>query len=148
MKTYLRHKVLNVIDIKELIDLEFLDFEGKHRDYEESHEFWELCFVTEGEISAQIGKKRFVLAKNHLILISPTKRHVYYLAAGNQNRTLVVCFDSFLFLAIICLKQLLVTQKDPGYAHFVTKIVDMIRAKHDNAEEILQTVWLPIPQII
>ena len=95
MKTYLRHKIRNVIDIKELIALEFLDFEGKYRNYEENHDFWELCFVTEGEISAQIGEKIFPLAKNHLILISPMKKHTYFSAAGNKNKAFVVCFDSF-----------------------------------------------------
>ena len=42
MKTYLRHKICNVIDIKDLIALEYLDFEGKYRDYVEAHDFWEL----------------------------------------------------------------------------------------------------------
>ena len=50
MKTYLRHKICNVIDIKELIALEYLDFEGKYRDYAEAHDFWELCYVTNGSI--------------------------------------------------------------------------------------------------
>ena len=48
MKTYLRHRIRNVIDIKELIALEFLDFEGKYRNYEESHDFWECVYVKEG----------------------------------------------------------------------------------------------------
>lgn len=33
MKTYIRHKIYNAIDIKELIAVEPLDFEGKYRDY-------------------------------------------------------------------------------------------------------------------
>ena len=49
MKTYLRHKSMNVIDIKELAALEYLDFEGKYGNYEEKHTFWELCYVVKGE---------------------------------------------------------------------------------------------------
>ena len=94
MKTYLRHRIHNVIDIKELIALEFLDFEGKYRNYEESHDFWELCFVAEGEISVRIEDQDTPLAKNHLILISPNKKHAYHSEAGNQNKAFVVCFDS------------------------------------------------------
>jgi len=41
MKTYLRHKVLNVVDIKELTAIEYLDFEGKYKEYVEKHDFWE-----------------------------------------------------------------------------------------------------------
>lgn len=95
MKTYLRHKICNVIDVKELIALEFLDFEGKYRNYEEEHDFWELCFVSEGEISICIDGKKSLLAKNQLILISPSKKHSYHSERGNQNKAFVICFDSF-----------------------------------------------------
>lgn len=94
MKTYLRHRIRNVIDIKELIALEFLDFEGKYRDYEESHDFWELCFVSGGEIFVRIDGRDFPLAQQHLILISPNKKHAYHSPSGNQNKAFVVCFDS------------------------------------------------------
>ena len=49
MKTYLRHRISNVVDVKELIVFEYLDFEGKYKDYSESHDFWELCYVEKGE---------------------------------------------------------------------------------------------------
>ena len=94
MKRYLRHRIRNVIDIKELIALEFLDFEGKYSNYEESHDFWELCFVAEGKITVKIEDKQIALAKNHLILISPNKKHAYHSESGNQNKAFVVCFDS------------------------------------------------------
>ena len=95
MKTYLRHRIRNVIDIKELIALEFLNFEGKYRNYEEAHDFWELCFVTEGEISVRIEDKLSPLGKNELILISPNKKHAYHSEDGNRNKAFVICFDSF-----------------------------------------------------
>ena len=95
MKTYLRHRICNVIDIKELIALELLDFEGKYSDYEESHDFWELCFVTHGKIVVEIDKKDYTLFQNQLILISPNHRHAYHSDSGNANKAFVICFDSF-----------------------------------------------------
>ena len=95
MKSYLRHRICNVIDVKELIALEFLDFEGKYRNYEETHDFWELCYISDGEISVQIEDKNFLLTKNQFILISPNAKHAYHSANGNQNKVFVVCFDSF-----------------------------------------------------
>ena len=50
MKTYLRHSIENVIDIKELLALEYLDFNGKYKDYCEAHEFWEFCYVEENDL--------------------------------------------------------------------------------------------------
>ena len=41
MKTYLRHKISNVVDVKELIAFEYLDFEGKYKEYSESCKLFE-----------------------------------------------------------------------------------------------------------
>lgn len=95
MKTYLRHRICNVIDIKELIALEHLDFEGKYRDYVETHDFWELCYVFKGNITIQIENTSFALNEKQLILISPNKKHAYRSVEGNRNRVFVACFDSF-----------------------------------------------------
>lgn len=95
MKTYLRHRICNVIDIKELIASELLDFEGKYRNYEESHDFWELCFVPYGKITIKIENKLFSINENQLILISPNKKHSYVSEQGNENKAFVICFDSF-----------------------------------------------------
>jgi len=95
MKTYLRHRICNVIDIKELITSEFLDFEGKYRNYEEFHDFWELCFVFGGSITVRIDNQEHPISENQLILISPNKRHSYFSNHGNRSKAFVVCFDSF-----------------------------------------------------
>lgn len=95
MKTYLRHRICNVIDIKELIALEYLDFEGKYKDYVEAHDFWEICYVVSGETTLFLEDKKLKLFRNQLVLIGPNQKHSYFSEKGNQNRTFVVCFDSF-----------------------------------------------------
>lgn len=95
MKTYLRHRICNVIDIKELIALEILDFEGKYRDYVEAHDFWEICYVTNGEITMCLEEKRMTVSENQLVLVSPNKKHSYLSENGNKNQAFVICFDSF-----------------------------------------------------
>lgn len=95
MKTYLRHRICNVIDIKELIALEFLDFEGKYKNYVEAHDFWELCYVRTGEISLFLEEETRPLSEGQILLIPPNRRHSYYAKDGNKNRVFVICFDSF-----------------------------------------------------
>lgn len=95
MKTYLRHKILNVVDIKGLTALEYLDFEGKYRQYTESHDFWELCFVEEGEITLISKENQQRLIKNEIVLIPPNTTHSYISNNGNKNRAFVICFESF-----------------------------------------------------
>ena len=95
MKTYLRHKVLNVIDIKELTALEYLDFEGKYKEYSEKHDFWEICFVEKGEVTLSIEGERHSLSTDDVIVIPPDSTHTYFSAKGNENRAFVVCFECF-----------------------------------------------------
>lgn len=57
--------------------------------------------------------------------------------AGFLNQILVACD--------VCLKNLLVAHGGPGYGHFLLKIVDMIREKCANAEEIIQAVLVDNP---
>ena len=95
MKTYLRHRIRNVIDIKELIALEYLDFEGKYRDYVETHDFWELCYVTQGNIQVWLDNHSLALESRQLVLIPPNKQHSFFSENGNKSRAFVICFDSF-----------------------------------------------------
>lgn len=93
MKTYLRHKVLNVIDIKELTALEYLDFEGKYKEYVEKHDFWEMCFVEKGDVTLNIEGAKYALSANDSVLIPPDSTHSYFSENGNESRAFVICFE-------------------------------------------------------
>lgn len=95
MKTYLRHRIHHVIDVKELIALEHLDFEGKYKDYVESHDFWEICYVTAGKITLFLENQTLTVGEHQLVLVGPNKRHSYSSPQGNLSRAFVVCFESF-----------------------------------------------------
>ena len=95
MKTYLRHRIRNVIDVKELTALEFLDFEGKYRGYVEVHDFWELCYSAEGDVTLLLEGNEVAVPQGGVVLVPPNKRHAYHSKNGNQTRAFVICFDSF-----------------------------------------------------
>lgn len=91
MKVYLRHKIENVIDIKELFALEYLDFSGKYRDYRESHDFWELCFVESGSLLLMTNLENFQIDCGEAILLQPSSEHSY--KEINNCKAFVVCFE-------------------------------------------------------
>ena len=93
MKEYLRHKILNVINIKGLTALEFLDLDGKYKNYEEAHDFWEICYVKKGKITLHIDQKSLTLSENQLLIIPPDHTH-YYKSVGEDNNVFVMCFES------------------------------------------------------
>ena len=93
MKDYLHHKIYNAINVKGLTALEFLDFKGKYKDYSESHEFWEICYVKEGEISLIIKGKEIILSKGQLFVIPPNYTHCYK-DNSEYSQVFVICFES------------------------------------------------------
>jgi len=94
LKTYLRHSIQNVVDVKDLTALEYLDFEGKYKDYSELHDFWELCYVEEGKIVLSLDISSVTLSAGTIFLIPPNRNHSYSADGGNKNRAFVVCFES------------------------------------------------------
>jgi len=94
LRTYLRHRIWNVLDIRELIALEYLDFEGKYKNYSEQHDFWELCYLFDGEITVSLGDESRDLSAGELLLIDPDRRHSYDSSKGNLSSAFVVCFES------------------------------------------------------
>ncbi len=95
MKTYLKHNIRNVIDIKGLTALEYLDFEGKYKNYEEKHNFWELCYVEKGNVELILEGKTIHLKCGEVAFISPEKIHSYVCSSCKDSTAFVVCFETF-----------------------------------------------------
>ncbi len=94
MKKYLRHKTENIVDIKELLALEYLDLKGKYKNYTEFHEFWELCYVESGELLLKTDSEELSLSGGEMTLIPPSKLHSYREKSGKDVKAFVVCFES------------------------------------------------------
>jgi AraC-like DNA-binding protein len=142
MKTYLRHRSLNLIDVKELIVLEYLDFEGKYRDYTENHDFCELCFVESGNITLTLGDTKEELSSGDIIYIEPGIKHSYYSEAGNKSRAFVICFTcpSYTLKLLSC--KPLVVGDDELYC--IKKIIEESRGTYRvNEKELLEVLAAP-----
>ena len=121
MKTYLRHRTLNVIDVKELIALEYLDFEGKYKNYVEAHNFYEMCYVEQGEITLELDGELRTLSSGELIMIKPGCRHSYSSRFGNDSRVFVVCFECTSHTLRLLADASFVTTDDEAYC--IKKII-------------------------
>lgn len=71
-------------------------FEGFHRDgfafKGESHDFWEIVYVVDGEVGITAGDMTLILKKGELIFHKPNEFHnVWY--CGNSYRVFIATFD-------------------------------------------------------
>lgn len=95
MKTYLKHNIRNVIDIKGLTALEYLDFDGKYKNYEEQHNFWELCYVEKGSVELILDGESVNLKCGDIAFIPPEKMHSYVCSSCKNTVVFVACFETF-----------------------------------------------------
>lgn len=143
MKSYLKHKILNLIEIKELTALEYLDFEGKYKGYLDKHDFWELCFVEKGEASLIVDEETKVLKENNLILIQPDKSHSYYSETGDGSKAFVVCFQC-LSQAINPLAQIIFELSSENYNCMRKIISESFATFRMNENELLEVTENPV----
>ena len=143
MKSYLKHKIFNLIDIKELTAVEYLDFEGKYRDYVEKHDFWELCYTRKGEIEVTIEGNTQLLEENRLILIPPDKDHSYYSADGNKNKVFVICFQCF-SQALRPLSETKFDLKSELIDYMEKIIAEILATFRMNEEDLLEVMPTPV----
>lgn len=141
MKTYLRHRIVNVVDIKELIALEYLDFDGKYKDYCEAHDFWELCFIQKGELTLLADGEEIPLCEHEIYLISPGRQHSYK-SENADTLAYVICFESqsqsLRALAGLCFKA-----KDMQLRCMETIICEATNTFETNQSDHLQVIESP-----
>ena len=94
MRKYLRHRVWNVVDVKELIALEYPDFNVKYRGYAEKHDFFELCYVEHGVLSLLLEGEMHRLTQGSVFLTGPGQTHAYFPSEYDGCRAFVICFAS------------------------------------------------------
>ena len=142
MKKYLKHKILNLIDIKELTAIEYLNFDGKYSGYIEKHDFWELCFVEKGEIKLTVEDNSHLLSENSLILIPPNKSHSYYSKNGNLSRVFVICFQCF-SQALRPLAEVELDLKSEACNYMKNIITESLATFRMNEDELLEVTLTP-----
>ena len=143
MKSYLRHKIINLIDIKALTAVEYLDFEGKYKNYVEKHNFWEFCYVEKGDIKLKIENNSQTIKKNSFILIPPDKKHSYSLEKSDETKVFVICFQCF-SQAIIPLAETKFDLISENYDYMQKIVAESLATFQMNENDLLEVKRNPV----
>lgn len=72
---YIKLPLKNVLTVRSIITLYYFDFAPDYRIKGEAHDFWELVYVSNGEIWARDGDERRHLRRGDMILHAPNVFH-------------------------------------------------------------------------
>ena len=94
MKKYFNYRIDKVITVKNLITIEYLDVSPSFLYPEETHNFYELAYIDNGEICCHTDGKELTLSQGELILIPPEAKHFYSVTEVSSASIFIVCFSS------------------------------------------------------
>ncbi len=93
MKYYFKHKIENLLSVKSVITIEYLDLSGGFEYPSESHNFWEMVYADKGEIDYYVESTPTRLSEGELMFLSPNRAHRFVANRNNAPSIFVLCFD-------------------------------------------------------
>lgn len=93
MKYYFKHKIENLLSVKNIITIEYLDLPGGFEYPSESHNFWEMVYADKGDINYYVEGTPTRLSEGELMFLSPNRSHRFVTDTQNAPSIFVLCFD-------------------------------------------------------
>ena len=93
MKYYFKHKIENLLSVKSIITIEYLDLPGGYEYPEENHNFWEMVYADKGAIDYYVEATPTRLSEGELMFLSPGRHHRFVADSNNAPSIFVLCFD-------------------------------------------------------
>lgn len=93
MKKYYKHKIENLLSIKSIITIEYLELSKKYHFNTEKHNFWELVYVDKGKIIYDINNNRIIMHEGEILFLKPNQLHSINTDGKTAPSIFVICFD-------------------------------------------------------
>lgn len=91
-KTYRKHRIINTVNVTELITIHYFEYGKKYRYPGESHDFWEFLYADHGEVWVRCGEKRHHLKQGHGIIYPPNAFHDLTIEEGELANVFIISF--------------------------------------------------------
>lgn len=94
MKKYFKYKIQNILRIKNIVTIEYLELFPDFHYISESHDFWEIVYVDNGKIACRLENDELIISQGELYLVQPHTMHSYHVSGKNAPSIFVICFES------------------------------------------------------
>lgn len=93
MKEYYRHQIKNLLSVKSIMTIEYLELAPSYSHTSEQHDFWELVYVDKGQITYFIEETPLNLGEGHIIFLAPNQKHSILSNGKTSPCIFVLCFQ-------------------------------------------------------
>ena len=106
--SYVKYTLNEVLSIRSLVTIHYLNNISNYSTESETHDFWELVFIDSGSVIINEATHEFALSSNNVVFHCPGERHSF--SIGSKGATLFI-------ISFVC--------NDDIMGHFVKKIFEI-----------------------
>lgn len=89
---YLKHHISNIINIHQIVTLNYFEFANDFEFKGEKHNFWELVYVDKGKLSVETERGEFTLNQGECMFHQPNEFHRHKANGISAPNYFVICF--------------------------------------------------------
>lgn len=93
MQKYFKHNIKNLIAIKNIITIEYLELDAYFVHPKEVHNFWELAYVDYGRMKYIVDDTTINIDTGEIIFLAPQQNHEIHADPLVSSNIFVICFD-------------------------------------------------------
>lgn len=89
---YSKHQISNIINIHNIVTLNYFEFKNDFEFKGERHNFWEMVYVDKGELIVETEDAKHILSQGECIFHRPNEFHIHKANGVVAPNYFVVCF--------------------------------------------------------
>ena len=93
-KKYYKHKIENLLVIKQIVTIHYFEFDKDFRGPTESHDFWELVYAEKGSVLCTADGREITLAEGEILFHQPCEIHSLRADGSTAPNVFIITFVS------------------------------------------------------
>jgi len=88
-----RKDLKNIVNINKVVTILYIEFSPTYRTSGESHDFWEMVYIDDGELDLHAGETRYHMKQGDVIFHSPNEFHNIECDGHHSSSVFIITFE-------------------------------------------------------
>lgn len=134
---YFKHQISSIINIHNIVTLNYFEFDNNFSYKGERHNFWEFVYVDKGKLTVRTENETFVVSRGECAFHKPNEFHIHSADGVTAPNYFVICFVcNSPYMNIFRGKHFKLSEKQKSYISNIIKEAEQVfDLPHNKPEE-------------